>query len=293
MVGIIKIKKLDTSLIRRDADNFSLSPKQIADFQKQELGIRALKPSIYGGTPSVNINSKTGEAWLVIEADFDNKISEEKAITDILKLEEKAISSVKLVHENMQPGNSVQVILPGGVHVDDSKNKYDVQELVGDNDQLSVSKHSSELTQLIMIQQILKERDIEICGQKFMSPGPYSTDFLVDKGELAKQRRKIIVHGWHEKKGFDVKMLDEEKDKLLDVKVGWSEDILRDKKHLELIKHLLYNDRRFIQVACDINTKYSSNKTNRDKQIADFIMVNEIIDDGLGYPADAPKIWSK
>lgn len=204
-----------------------------------------------------------------------------KAFNKIIK---NTTSMIELVQKHASATSNTNIYLPQDLKQDPLRNIPPTVE----NGMLLV-KDSNELQQLINIQKILNQRNVNL-GDQFFEQIKNPNPFLINEEKFLDKKIELIFVEFLSNKIIKAFMVTNSK---LDkspkpIKLDFSEEIIKSKKHLKLVKHSLYNEKNTFVVNGEIKSSYDikNNTTKIEK-----ILVTEILDFGLKGYDDSNFIW--
>lgn len=193
-------------------------------------------------------------------------------------------SMVELVKNHASSMSSTSIFLPQDLKLDPERN---IPPTVKNG--ILIIKNNNELQQLIDIEKIIKQRSINLgdaCFEQIQSPNP----FLINEDKKSSEKIELKFVEFLSTQNIKAsKIIRSEPEKLSKpIKVDFSEQIIKSKKYLELVKHSLYVTKNRFIVNGEITSSYDvKNGTIKIEKI----LITEILDFGLGDYKDEDFIW--
>lgn len=204
-----------------------------------------------------------------------------KAFNKIIK---NTTSMIELVQKHASAKSNTNIYLPQDLQQDPLRNTPPTVE-----DGVLLVKDSSELEQLISIEKIIKQRSINLGDHSFeqiKDPNP----FLIneDKKLATKIELKFVEFLSIQVIKASMIISSDPEELSTPIKLDFSEQITQSKKHLELVKHSLYEEKNTFVVNGEITSSYD---IKNDTIKIEKILVTEILDFGLKGYDNSNLIW--
>ena len=260
--------------------------KKVKELEDEFLAVRGLKSTTLFD-PKVEVQ---GDELVLVGLTISEFDQAENVKKSYRKTEEFSQKLATVVSEGCCPDSSVQIFLPENLKKDPDRPPRSVPEILEDG-----SFHyrtDSELEQAMAQEKALKKQDLVIGSESFKSFGKDSKKLFVNNASFKNEKLRFIYANHsndYEIFAFPVATDGTVSEK--PIKLSFDELLIKEKKHLQFVKHAPFVDKNPIVVVADFTKKFDLSK---NKKLFNTIKVLEIVDFGFdGYSDKSPKIWEE